>query len=218
LTVQYAAGGAPSLWMGLGQVRDLRRASQKGIVHAREEHPFADLRDLLRRVELQPKEVTHLIQCGALDGLGEHRAALLAEAGEVARAGSARQLALFATGGPALPPETPAERLACEHKLLGLPVSVQPVDLLGLVPAGILTVRALPDSRGQRVTVRAQRLPGWTGGQGVFIGDGESYVIARLPRGQKGLAVWHAGLWTGRWRTDQWGGGGVEVESVKEEG
>ena len=75
------------LWMGLGQVRDLRRAVVRAIITARRQQPFADLRDLLARVELQPKETRHLIQCGALDGLGDSRAALLAELRSLGRAG-----------------------------------------------------------------------------------------------------------------------------------
>ena len=60
----------PVLWMGLGQVRDLRRATVRAIVTARRERPFTGVGDLLRRVPLMKKEWTHLIQCGALDGLG----------------------------------------------------------------------------------------------------------------------------------------------------
>ena len=68
------------LWMGLGQVRDLRRGAVRAIVTKRKRRPFVGLRDLLQRMSLQSKEVTHLIQCGALDGLGASRAALMAEA------------------------------------------------------------------------------------------------------------------------------------------
>ncbi|MEJ2750036.1 MAG: hypothetical protein P8183_19335, partial [Anaerolineae bacterium] len=58
-----ASSQQPILWLGLGQVRNLRRQSMKGIVA---ERPFANLRDLLSRVPLQTKEINHLIQCGAL--------------------------------------------------------------------------------------------------------------------------------------------------------
>ena len=83
----------PLLWMGLGQVRDLRRKMVQAIVAERQQRPYDGLRDLIGRVSLQPKEITHLIQCGALDGFGESRAALLAEAGEVGRAGTVLQMA-----------------------------------------------------------------------------------------------------------------------------
>ena len=38
---------------------------------ARRGAAYLDLRDLLSRVDLQPKEIDHLIRCGALDGLGD---------------------------------------------------------------------------------------------------------------------------------------------------
>ena len=52
----------PLLWMGLGQVRDLRRSSVRAIVEARRDHPFTSASDLLSRVPLARKEWTHLIQ------------------------------------------------------------------------------------------------------------------------------------------------------------
>ncbi len=74
-------------------VRDLRRVTIKAIIVASRQRPFTGLRDLLTRVDLHPKEVIHLIQGGGLDGLGEHRAALLAEWTEIGQASSALQLA-----------------------------------------------------------------------------------------------------------------------------
>jgi DNA polymerase III subunit alpha len=72
-TLVYARDNAgeqkPILYMGLEQVRSLRRATIKAIVSARKERSFGGLRDLTQRVHLQPKEVLHLIRCGALDGL-----------------------------------------------------------------------------------------------------------------------------------------------------
>ena len=71
--------------MGLGQVRDLRRSAVAAIIAERARAPFRSVADLLSRVELQAKEAIHLIQCGALDGLGGTRADLLAEAEELRR-------------------------------------------------------------------------------------------------------------------------------------
>ena len=79
------------VWMVPGQVRDLRRGAVQEIVAARQQHAFAGLRALVSRVSLQPKEITHLTQCGALDVLEPNRAALLAEEEEVSRTGSALQ-------------------------------------------------------------------------------------------------------------------------------
>jgi DNA polymerase III alpha subunit len=103
--------------MGLRQRQDLRRFAIKAIIAARRQRPFADLRDLLARVELQPKEVTHLIQAGALDGLDNNRAELLAELTNFGQTGRALQLAL-PFEQPAMSPETPAQRLAWERFVL----------------------------------------------------------------------------------------------------
>ena len=106
---------SPTLWMGLGQVRHLRRQSVRTIVAEREKKPFSGLSDLVQRVTLQKKELIHLVQCGALDGLGPSRmktsrSALLARAAVSARAGATQQMTFaFAHGDP--PPESPADRL-----------------------------------------------------------------------------------------------------------
>ena len=55
--------------------------------------PFRDLRDLLARIPLRDKEIKHLIQCGALDGMGENRMTMLHHAERISRSGNARQLA-----------------------------------------------------------------------------------------------------------------------------
>ena len=68
LTYEHAPDSEqPVLWMGLGQVRDLRAASIAAICAERAAAPFAGVGDLLARVPLTPKEIDHLIRCGALD-------------------------------------------------------------------------------------------------------------------------------------------------------
>jgi hypothetical protein len=193
---------SPLLFLGLGQVRELRRESARGIVGKR---PFSSLADLLERVALQPKEVNHLIRCGALDGLGESRAALLAEADEILRAGSARQMAFAFARQTAVPPESPADRLAWELELLGLPISVHPAELVQ-PPSNHCPIRHLPQSRGQLVTLVGTRLPGWTGGKGFFFDDGDDYVIVQgMEKG--GAPLWEGVAVNGRYRQDEWGGG-----------
>jgi DNA-directed DNA polymerase III PolC len=199
------------LWVGLGQVRDLRQASVKTIVVERERQPFADLRDLLRRVPLQQKEEIHLIQCGALDGLAESRAALLAEAKEIQQAGSALQLT-FGFGGPAVAPEPPAQRLAWERHLLGQPVSVHPLQTVDLPEH--LPLRRLPEQAGRRVTTAGVRLPGWTGGRGFFLGDGDTFVIARAKPAEGTTPPWQPLLVQGRWMSDEWGTAWLQVDEM----
>lgn len=199
------------LWMGLGQVRDLRRATVRAIVRERKRRPFDGLRDLAGRVALQPKEIAHLIQCGALDGLGESRAALLSEAEEIKRAGSAMQMVLpFAR--PTVPPEPPAQRLAWEKYVLGQPVSVHPLELVAERLPEHVPLRRLPEVVGRLATVAGVRLPGWTGGRGFFLGDRETFVVAQ--GSEPSPPHWEPLLLRGRWVGDDWGTFWLQVEEV----
>jgi hypothetical protein len=200
------------LWMGLAAVRDLRQSAVRAIVAERERGgPYTDLRDLLARVELRPKEVAHLIQGGALDGLAACRAALLAEAKGIRRAGDAHQMA-FAFAEPEVPAETLAQRWGWEQEVLGLPVSAL-ADPLALVADRLpehTPLSKLPERPGRPVTVAGVRLPGWTGGEGFFLSDGPTFVIAK---GTKAPPPWQPLLLRGRWLGDQWGTFWLQVEA-----
>jgi DNA-directed DNA polymerase III PolC len=201
----------PHLWMGLGQVRDLRRDTMAAIVAGR---PFTNLRDLLTRVPMQTKEITHLIQCGALDGLGESRAHLLAEVEGVVRAGNALQMSFgFVQEETAVISETLAQRLEWEQHLLGLPVSGHPLQLLPEdETADDVPLRYLPRLRNQPTTIAGCRLPGWTGSDGFFFSDGQQFVIVQMK--QKRVATWKPMRLHGIWREDEWGNGRFEVNQI----
>ena len=81
------------LWMGLGEVRNVRNTILQTLIAERKESPYRDLRDLLARIPLRDKEIKHLIHCGALDGMGENRMTMLHHAERISRSGNARQLA-----------------------------------------------------------------------------------------------------------------------------
>jgi hypothetical protein len=195
------------LWMGLGWVRNLRRRSVRAIRAARKQRLFASLRDLAMRVPLRRRELEHLVQCGALDGLGESRAALLAECGEILRAESALQLSL-GLERPAVAPESLAQRLRWEQRVLGCPVSALRDPLATVrdrVPRHV-PLRHLPETRGRPVAVAGVRLPGWTGGEGFYLWDGDSWAIVRADRSAPPRpAVWRPLLLHGHWVADSWG-------------
>jgi DNA polymerase-3 subunit alpha len=209
-------GNQGVLWMGLGQVRDLRQASIRSIVAERLRQPFSSLRDLLERIPLVQKEAAHLIQCGALDGLGDSRASLLAEAEQVEQAGSTRQM-VFAFARPQIAPESPAQRLAWERHLLGQPMSVHPLDLVAdqLPDCTPLRQLRLAGSSRQRVTTAGVRLPGWTGGQGFFLGDSDTFVIVRGEPAQQAPPSWRPLLVRGRWLGDEWGTFWLQAEGIE---
>lgn len=208
-------GGSPQLWMGLGQVRDLRRASVRAIVAARRQAPFAGVRDLAARVPLQHKELAHLVQCGALEGLGSSRAALLAEAEEVQHAGSAHQMSFDLFQVPAAA-ETPAQRLAWERHLLGQPVSVHPLDIVPGAVRETVPLRELPAHGARPIVAAGVRLPGWTGGQGFYLGDRGTFVIAKGGRALKPPRPWQPVLIHGRWLADEWGDAWLQIDDMSD--
>jgi DNA-directed DNA polymerase III PolC len=214
-------GEQPVLWMGLGQVRDLRRSAVRAIVEQRRRRPFDGLRDLQQRVPLQRKEIAHLIQCGALDGLGESRTALLAQAKEIERAGSALQMTMFdqqVFPGTHVASESLAQRLGWERRLLGYPVSAlaEPLKLVADRLTGCVPLRSLPETGGQPVTAAGVRLPGWTGGEGFHLWDGETWIVARARELQRSPQSWMPVLVHGRWLSDEWGVSWLQVAKVSE--
>ncbi|MBN1246731.1 MAG: DNA polymerase III subunit alpha [Anaerolineae bacterium] len=219
----------PILWLGLGLVRDLRRDAIAGIVRARRRGgPYTSLRDLLLRVPLQPKEITHLIQCGALDGLepqartpaaGQgpphrglaNRPAMLSEARTVATAGNARQLAFEFAAGYA-PPASLSQHLAWERHLLGYPLAALRLALPALKAQRPDTtpIAALPRTRGP-VVVTGVRLPGWHR-DGYALWDGGDWCWTEIPKGAKAPPTWEPVQVRGHWRQDRWGIGWMLIE------
>ena len=190
--------------MGLGQVRDLRRQSVREIIVQRRQRPFDSLRDLLLRVDLQAKEATHLIQCGALEGLGASRAELLTELQGIRRAGSVQQTSFDFIIDP-VQPESAGQRLDWEMHLLGWPVSVTPLETLIAPPEGTQALADLPRMPGRPVAVAGYRLPGWTGGRGFFLSDGSMFVVIVGGKSLPNPKAWQALVVHGRWRIDEWG-------------
>jgi DNA-directed DNA polymerase III PolC len=206
-------GATPVLWLGLGLVRDLRRSAVAALVAARTQRPFIDLRDVLGRVALREKELAHLIRCGALDGLGESRAALLAEAELVQRAGDARQLA-FDFARPAVAPETVAQRWAWERRLMGYPLAALGTWLRELASPATDTLRELAARGGRPGVVLGARLPGWGRG-GFYLWDGETWALVKLGRGLRRPPVWAPARLRGRCVQDAWGMAWVQVDGVE---
>ena len=80
--------------------------------------------------------------------------------------------------------------------------------------AGLTPLRRLPERARAGVRTAGFRLPGWTGGHGYFVGDGDSYVIVRAPEDQKAPAPWRPLLLAGRWQSDPWGSSWFAADSV----
>ena len=201
----------PVIWLGLNLVRDLRRHAVQAILKAREAGPFLDVRDLLLRVDLQSKEITHLIQCGALDGLGINRQAMIREALGVTRAGSARQFA-FDFAAPEVEPPTYAQRLQWERHILGYPIGVlrEWLPQLQRESKDHRPLSAYPSASGYLKTV-AVRLPG-RHRRGFAVWDGETWLWAVPAEGFRVPPAWDPVLFEATWRTDRWGTGWLQPQ------
>lgn len=112
--------------------------------------------------------------------------------------------------------------MAWEQRLLGLPVSVLPLETLGTVgtvetvDAGRLCdlrLAELGERWGQAVTVAGTRLPGWTGGKGWFLADGDGLVIAIPKQGVGSPRPWKPVRVSGRWSCDAGGDAWLQVEA-----
>jgi hypothetical protein len=110
-------------------------------------------------------------------------------------------------GVTAVSPEDAAQRFEWEMYILGLPISVTPLALAPQL-AG-LPIRELPQTSGKRVKVAGYRLPGWTGGKGWFLCDGDSFIIAQSKEKPQ---PWEDVVVNGRYRSDEWGGGWFQMD------
>jgi DNA-directed DNA polymerase III PolC len=147
-----------TLWMGLGQVRELTHTTLKTIVARR---PFESLEDFLARAQPQYVEAVNLVKVGALDGLGNAKAMLSQLERDRWHGRHTGQMGLLVTQPMmAIPDPTPHERAAWERKVLGMLVSVHPLQLVAKELAQHRLIRSDELSRhaGQDVTLAGVRL------------------------------------------------------------
>ncbi len=176
----------PTLWMGLGQVRELTRKTIAAILKARRERPFESLDDLLRRARPRLQEAENLVKAGALDGLGAGRKALLAELKD-RMPGAPLQLALPWAEAP-VEDYTLAEKLALEVEMLGWPLSAHPLAPFAqkLAGQGVVSSDQLAGYTGQVVITAGARMDLWGRRQGQLVLEDEAGLYAvRLPGGRQ---------------------------------
>jgi error-prone DNA polymerase len=151
--------------IGLEYVQSLGEPGAASVVDERERGgPFAGVRDLAQRVELDRDRLEVLVASGACDAFGERRR-LLWELGLAFRpttvpgsAGEQRQLALAldpTAATPELPEQTPWERMLADYRTTSLSVGSHPLALLRPhLPEGALSSRDLFDQpHGRQVAV-----------------------------------------------------------------
>jgi DNA polymerase III alpha subunit len=142
-----------ALWMGLGQVRELTHMTMETLIAQR---PFGSLEDFLARARPQYVEAIHLVRVGALDGLGNTRAMLTQLERDRWHGRHTGQMGLLVTTPTAAMPEpTLQERARWEREVLGLLVSVHPLQLVAKALTQYQLIRSDELSRyaGQDITL-----------------------------------------------------------------
>jgi error-prone DNA polymerase len=146
-----------SVWMGLGQVRDLTHASIQTIIAQR---PFASLQDFLARAQPLYMEAVNLVKAGALEGLGNPKVMLDWLERSQWHGRHAGQMSLALGVAAAWPEPDVHERAAWEREVLGLLVSVHPLQLVSAELARHTLTRSdeLDAHNTQEVTLAGVRL------------------------------------------------------------
>jgi len=158
LAALVRADPALAVRMGLGAVRGIGEDLATAIVAEREERgPFADLRDLVRRVRLTTPQLEALATAGALGCFGVDRRAGLWAAGALAQEGPTT-LPGVAVGvaAPTLPGMSEVEAAMADVWATGVSPDSYPTQYVrdGLVRAGVITVaEAMRADAGRRVAV-----------------------------------------------------------------
>mgnify|MGYP001188901404 CR=1 FL=1 len=145
--------GQATLFMGLNQVRELTRRTQERILRYR---PFTSLQDFLARADPRPQEAENLARVGALSGMGSIPGLLR----QIQRGGwRGGQLALFEVAVPPDEDWTLGQRAIAEQSVLGVSVSVHPLELHAarLQTAGALNTLEAAAQIGKRVRVAGAR-------------------------------------------------------------
>jgi DNA-directed DNA polymerase III PolC len=204
-----------TLWMGLSGVRDLKRKTITQIIAERGKRKFDSLADLMTRVPLREKEITHLIKAGALDGLVHSRAQGLADLETILTNPSVMQRSFDFMSGRKMPVERASQRFRWERELIGMPLSVNPLDIADCDLRTGISLQRPPQVEDAEIETCGYRLPGWTRGSGYFLTDGENYVRVRvddsIPDVHARPPVWRPVRVQGRWLMDEWGGGWLQI-------
>jgi len=160
--------------IGLMQVRGLSRTSIKSILAARRQSAFTSLADFCRRVKIAIPEIKNLILCGAMDGFGRNRPALLWELQwirrDTQRHGTAnpRQQKLFASENlnpysslpelPPMPEYSLTKKLEFEQHILQLSVSAHP---LAAYEDSLRELRLVPTCNLSQYVGKYVAIAGW---------------------------------------------------------
>jgi DNA polymerase-3 subunit alpha len=145
-----------TLWMGLGQVRELTHATTHTIIAQR---PFTSLNDFLIRARPLHVEAINLIKANALESLGNSADMLTHVQHKPWHGRHSAQLSFALSDAPVVAnaEATLAERAARESEVLGLAVSVHPLQLVH-IHENVTSSRALEQQLDRVVQLIGVRL------------------------------------------------------------
>ncbi|HSD85747.1 MAG TPA: hypothetical protein VLG46_17925, partial [Anaerolineae bacterium] len=148
-----------TLWMGLGQVRELTHNTIETILQHR---PFTSLDDFLIQARPLHVEAVNLIKCGALEGVGDLAAMLARVESEAWHGRHSAQLSLLTLLAPMTRELAPslAQRAAWEQELLGYHVNIHPLDLYAdrLAEAGVVSSKQIGEHLDRAITLGGLRV------------------------------------------------------------
>jgi DNA polymerase III alpha subunit len=162
----------PILFMGLDQVRDLKRSTQSAIIRNR---PFNSLIDFLVRVDPRPEEARSLIEVGALEGFGTIPDLL--NQVEIGTWGG-KQFPLFTIDSNIFEDWDLAKKTSAQTRILGTSVIAHPLELAAsqIASASVITTLEAASRPGERVNIAGLR-QSWHRGQ---TASGSSIYIMSL--------------------------------------
>lgn len=131
--------------LGLNQLRGINRGNLENLLHQRQQQPWQDLTDLLKRCSLSRDERRVLARAGALNVLGYHRRSALWTAEAPLHDDLLSRLDENTETPLAM--MTPMERLTADYDTITLTVGSHP---MGLVRANVRTAKRAADLNGLR--------------------------------------------------------------------
>ena len=129
-TLEPCAGAAPAVRLGLAMVKGLSEAAATRIAQARTQGAFATIDELMRRAQLERRELKCLAASGALAGIAGHRRLAYWQVAGVDTAQHLLSEAAIHETAPQLRAPSEGDGLIADYRSLGLTLGRHPLALL----------------------------------------------------------------------------------------
>jgi error-prone DNA polymerase len=179
----------PALRLGLCLVKGLSEAGGKRVAAAREQAPFANVADLVRRAALNQRDSEALAAAGALASLSGHRRSAVWDVSGIERLPAVLERSAIVEAPAVLTAPGEGEDIVADYASLGLTLGRHPVALLRERLARqhmstAMELKSLPHGRAARVTglVTGRQRPGTA--------SGVTFVTLEDETGMVNVIVW----------------------------